>query len=147
MTRRDLPLRAMRDDEQAAVIALWERCGLTRPWNDPQRDIAFARASENADVLVGEIDGALAAAVMVGHDGHRGAAYYVAIAPEHQSAGWGRALMRAAEAWCRSRGVWKMNLLVRDDNAAAIAFYERLGYAPGATTQLGKVIDPLDAAG
>ena len=28
------------DGDVADVIALWQRCGLTRPWNDPASDIA-----------------------------------------------------------------------------------------------------------
>ena len=33
------------DEDVAKIIALWERCGLTRPWNDPAADIALARRS------------------------------------------------------------------------------------------------------
>ena len=35
-----LHLRPLRADDEAAVIALWHACGLTRPWNGPPRDIA-----------------------------------------------------------------------------------------------------------
>ena len=31
-----------------AVIGLWEVCGLTRPWNDPQRDIERKLTDSNA---------------------------------------------------------------------------------------------------
>jgi len=37
-----------------AVAALWERCGLTRPWNDPADDIALCLDSGHGAVLVGE---------------------------------------------------------------------------------------------
>lgn len=133
------------DGDTTAIVALWERCNLTRPWNDPGRDIAFARQSGDADVLVGVLDEKIVASAMVGHDGHRGAVYYVAIEPAYQGRGFGRVVMDAAERWCLERGVWKMNLMVRDDNAAALGFYARLGYEHGGTTQLGKWIDP-DAA-
>lgn len=140
MTVAALEIRSMQDDEVPAVIGLWEACGLTRPWNDPGRDIAFARQSTDADVLIGVCDGAIAASVMVGQDGHRGVAYYVAVAPTQRGRGFGRLMMDAAEAWCRARGLWKMNLLVRDDNIAALGFYDSLGYTHGNTTQLGKWI-------
>ena len=26
--------------DEAAIIDLWQACGLTRPWNDPKKDIA-----------------------------------------------------------------------------------------------------------
>jgi hypothetical protein len=33
-------LRPFLEGDEDSVVALWERCGLTRPWNDPRRDIA-----------------------------------------------------------------------------------------------------------
>ena len=48
--------------------------------------------------------------------------------------------MEAAERWLADR-VPKVQLMVRDDNAAADAFYERLGYARQDTTVLGRRLD------
>ena len=111
-----------------AVIALWQRCGLTRPWNDPASDIAFARRGGNATILTGRVGGALVATAMVGHDGHRGWVYYVAVDPDRQGQDFGRAIMAAAEDWLRARDVTKVMLMVRPDNVAVQAFYDRLGY-------------------
>jgi len=36
------------DSHIDAVVALWERRGLTRPWNDPRGDIAITRCGDNA---------------------------------------------------------------------------------------------------
>lgn len=124
-------MTAFRDIENRdvpGVVALWRTCGLTRPWNDPVQDIAFARGGPASTVLVTEVGGEIAATIMVGHDGHRGMLYYLAVDPARQRRGLGRAAVRAAEAWLASRGVWKVNLLVRPENAAVMAFYERLGY-------------------
>jgi len=49
-------------------------------------------------------------------------------------------MMDAAEAWLRARGVWKMQLLVRAENADAKGFYERLGYGDTKTICFQKVI-------
>ena len=65
---------------------------------------------------------------MVGHDGHRGWVYYVAVDPDHRTKGYGRVIMDAAEHWLRQRGIEKLMLLVRSDNAKVQAFYESLGY-------------------
>ena len=111
-----------------AVIALWQRCGLTRPWNDPASDIAFARRGDNATILTGRVSGALVATAMVGHDGHRGWVYYVAVDPDRQGKDFGRAIMAAAEDWLRARDVTKVMLMVRPDNVSVQAFYDRLGY-------------------
>ncbi len=123
-----LTFRPIEDADEKAVIAVWERCGLTRPWNDPVGDIQFARENAESDILVGEIDGQIAASVMVGHDGHRGTVYYVSVDPDHQGKGYGRDVMKAAEGWLKEHGVWKLNLLLRADNSKIRGFYESLGY-------------------
>lgn len=137
-----LDIREIGNDDVEDVAALWKKCGLTRPWNDPHGDIAFARKSENATVLIGRRDDRLAASALVGHDGHRGAVYYVCVDPEFQDNGLGRAIMAAAEEWLRARGVWKLNLMVRADNAPVIDFYSALGYDREERVTLAKWIDP-----
>src|SRR6185295_7514675 len=97
-----LSISPITDADVALVIALWQRCGLTRPWNDPTGDMAFARQSTNTAILVGRVDGAIVGSVMVGHDGHRGWVYYVAIDPDQQRKDFGRAIMTAAEDWLRA---------------------------------------------
>jgi ribosomal protein S18 acetylase RimI-like enzyme len=111
-----------------AVIALWERCGLTRPWNDPRADIVLALRGPHSTILVGRLDAAIVASVMVGHDGHRGWIYYVGIDPSRQRLGLGRAIMTAAEDWLKLRGILKAELLVRPDNQAVERFYRSIGY-------------------
>lgn len=132
------------DADVDAVVDLWTRAGLTRPWNDPGRDIAFARQSAEATVLVGREtpDGAIVAAVMAGHDGHRGAVYYVAVDPARQGGGLGREIMAAAERWLKDRGVWKLNLMVRTDNTAVAAFYRSLGYEFEERLNFSRWLDP-----
>jgi ribosomal protein S18 acetylase RimI-like enzyme len=116
------------DADVAATVALWRRCSLTRPWNDPEADIALARRGDNAAILLGFEGEALVASVLVGHDGHRGWVYYVAVDPDSQGKGHGRAIMEAAEAWLRERGILKLMLMVRQENDKVQAFYESLGY-------------------
>lgn len=120
------------------AIALWERCGLTRPWNDPRADIALAMHSTDAEVLVGHVDDSVMATVMVGFDGHRGWVYYLAVDPNARRGGLGGEMMAAAEAWLRARRAPKIQLMVRDENTAVAAFYERLGYELQATKVFGK---------
>jgi ribosomal protein S18 acetylase RimI-like enzyme len=141
MTGDKLTVRPMVDGEEAAVIALWQVCGLTRPWNDPAADLAFARGKPNSDVLVGVADGRIVASAMVGHDGHRGTMYYVSVDPAWQKHGLGAELVAAAEAWLKARGVWKVNLLVRKGNEGVLGFYEGQGYVAGTSVQIEKWID------
>ena len=129
------------DADLAEVVSLWERCGLTRPWNDPLADIALARASPTSDVLVGRQEGRIVASAMVGSDGHRGWVYYLSVDPDSARRGLGRAMMQACETWARKGGVPKIQLMVRQGNAATIGFYQALGYQLEETVILGKRFD------
>ena len=71
-----LTISTIEDADVTEVIALWQRCGSARPWNDPAADIARARNGDNSTVLLGrDAAGSLVASVMAGHDGHRGWVY------------------------------------------------------------------------
>jgi len=143
-TSPSLAISDITDADVPRIIALWERCGLTRPWNDPASDIALARRGDNATILVGRVDGAIAASVMVGHDGHRGWVYYVGVDPDHRGSSHGRAIMAAAEDWLRGRGIAKLMLIVRGDNTEVQAFYETLDYAVQDRVLYAKWLDGRD---
>ncbi|MHA6719746.1 GNAT family acetyltransferase [Sphingomonas sp. RS6] len=135
------PIRPAVAADRAAVIALWEACGLTRPWNDPRADFDRAVSADAALILVieragGSIDGS----VMIGDDGHRGWVYYLAVADAARRQGLGLALMAAAERWLRDRGCPKLQLMVRDGNDAATGFYRALGLTPQPVVTLGRFL-------
>ena len=129
------------DNDSDALVALWARCDLTRPWNDPRADLARARTTPTSTVLVGHAEGLLVASVMVGYDGHRGWIYYLAVAPEVRRNGLGRQMMQEAETWLRARDAPKLQLMVRNANTATIGFYERLGLERQDVVTLGKRLD------
>lgn len=131
-------IRPFRPADEAAVVALWRECGLTRPWNDPHADIARKLGEQPDLFLVGVVDGELAATAMVGFDGHRGWVYYLGVSPTHRRRAFGRALMQEAERLLSARGCPKLNLMVRSDNADVMAFYRALGYAQNDVVSLGK---------
>jgi len=136
-----LSITPIEDNDISDVVGLWHRCGSTRPWNDPAGDIALARGGEHSTILVGKDRGALVASVMVGHDGHRGWVYYVTVDPDRRHEGFGREIMNAAEDWLRARGILKLQLLVRKDNAKVHAFYQSIGYYNQETATFAKWLD------
>jgi len=136
-----LAIADIRDADVAPVIALWQACGLTRPWNDPAADIRLARREPNSTILTGRDGDAIVATAMVGHDGHRGWVYYVATDPQRRAKGYGRAIMSAAEDWLRAAGIAKLQLMVRRENARAGAFYQSIGYAEAQTIVFAKWLD------
>lgn len=129
------------DADIEAVVDLWRRCDLTRPWNDPYADIALARRSQDAAVLIGRDGGAMVATAMLGHDGHRGWVYYLAVEAARRRCGYGREMMQAVEAWLAARGVPKLQLMVRSANTQVLAFYAALGMDEQQVVVFGKWID------
>jgi ribosomal protein S18 acetylase RimI-like enzyme len=143
-------IRPFEPADRPAVVDLWRRVGLYRPWNDPDRDIDRKIADSPWGLLVGvedvapgqgsgAVDGQGAgegpgsgerviATMMVGYDGHRGSVFYLAVDPARQGRGLGTALMDHAEALLLERGCPKANVSVRADNLAVINFYEARGY-------------------
>lgn len=131
-------IRPFQPTDEAVVIDLWQRCELTRPWNDPHQDIQRKLGVQPELFLLGEIDGKVAASVMAGFDGHRGWVNYLAVCPTQRRRGLGRQLMEAVEQRLEALGCPKLNLQVREGNQAVLTFYERLGYRVEPLTSLGK---------
>jgi ribosomal protein S18 acetylase RimI-like enzyme len=136
-----LGISAIEDRDIPEVIVLWQRCGSTRPWNNPEADIALARKGANATILLGRDNRVLVASVLVGQDGHRGWVYYVTVDPDHRFKGFGRMIMSAAEDWLRARGIEKMQLMVRGDNTQVHAFYQSIGYFEQERVVFAKWLD------
>lgn len=139
-------IREFRREDAEAVVGLWEVPGLTRPWNDPRRDIErklavqpelFLVAVDPADRVVGS--------VMAGYDGHRGWLYYLASDPGHRGQGIGRALVVEAERRLLAYGCPKVQLMVRTENEQAMAFYDRLGYERFEVATTGRRLIADDA--
>ncbi len=143
MSSGNVPLDIMpiADGDIDALIALWTRCDLVRPWNDPESDIALARQYMNSEILVGRQAGKLVASVQVGHDGHRGWLYYLAVEPVLHKSGHGRVMVAAAEDWLRDRGIPKVQLMVRAENTGVRSFYEKIGYAMAERINYARWLD------
>ena len=135
-------IRAFRAADERAVVALWHECGLTRPWNDPHKDIARKLSEQSELFLVGTVGDEVVASAMAGFDGHRGWVYYLAVAERHRKRSFGRALMQEAERLLMERGCPKLNLQVRSTNPGVVEFYRKLGYVQDETVSLGKRLIP-----
>jgi ribosomal protein S18 acetylase RimI-like enzyme len=131
-------IRPFRPAGEAAVIALWEICGLVVPQNNPAADIARKLRVNPEWFLVGEVDGTVVATCMAGYEGHRGWINYLAVYPDYRRQGLAREMMEHAERLLREAGCPKINLLVRKTNTAVIAFYEELGFSVDEVVSLGK---------
>lgn len=133
-----MQIRPFERADEPAVVALWEECRLTRPWNDPHIDIARKLAMQPELFLVGVVNEAVIATVMAGYEGHRGWVNYLAVAPAFRGRGFARALMQHVEELLLRRGCPKVSLLVRASNPQVIDFYRHLGYSQDEVVSLGK---------
>jgi ribosomal protein S18 acetylase RimI-like enzyme len=139
-----IDLRDFRPGDEHAVITLWRKCRLLRPWNDPYQDIRRKLAAGHGGFWVGHVGSRLIASIMVGYDGHRGSVNYLAIDPAFSGHGHGRMLMERAEAFLFEKGCPKVNMCVRRDNGAVLAFYSSLAYEQDDVVVLGKRLIPDD---
>lgn len=139
-----LQIRAFTPEDEEAVVALWERCTLTRPWNDPRKDIARKRKVDADLFLVGVIDERIVSSAMGGYEGHRGWVNYLAVDPDFQRRGFGARMMAAIEAAFRERGCPKVNLQIRGSNKGATEFYRALGYTLDDVISMGKRLERDD---
>lgn len=133
-----MQIRPYTPADETAVIALWQRCELTRPWNDPRKDIERKLTVQPELFVVGERQGQIVATAMAGFDGHRGWINYLAVSPEVQKKGLGRQLMTHVEQALTAMGCPKLNLQVRAGNAQALAFYQAIGYGQDELVSMGK---------
>ncbi len=122
-------IRNFEEPDRNAVIALWQACDLTRPWNDPHQDIDRKMQYQPELFFVGIENNAIIASAMAGYDGHRGSVFYLAISPQKQGNGYGKKMMHHLENTLRAIGCPKINIAVRTTNVPVLAFYNRQGYS------------------
>jgi ribosomal protein S18 acetylase RimI-like enzyme len=133
-----MDVRELTAVDREPATGLWTETGLIRPWNDPDADFDRAVDGSTSSILGAFDHDGLAATVMVGHDGHRGWVYYLAVRPTRRREGLGRRMMNEAERWLRDRGAVKLNLMIRHSNVEAVGFYQHLGYADANVTVLAR---------
>jgi GNAT superfamily N-acetyltransferase len=124
----EIKIRTASDRDIEDVVSLWHAAGLTVPHNDPYEDIRFCRTSPHGELLLGTVDGVIVATVLVGHEGHHGWIYYVAVDPDQQGQGHGTSILAAGEAWLSTRDVPNANLMIRETTPRVRAFYGANGY-------------------
>jgi ribosomal protein S18 acetylase RimI-like enzyme len=140
-------IRAFTETDTEAVVTLWQEARLTRPWNDPYRDIQRKATTQPELFLVADDDGSVVGTAMVGYDGHRGWIHYLAVAASERGTGLGRALVGEAETMLAALGCAKVQLQVRPDNTDVMAFYESLGYEAYEAVSMGKRLESDETGG
>ncbi|MEB3766950.1 GNAT family acetyltransferase [Acinetobacter sp. MD2] len=135
-------IRPFLDGDLEDLVQLWEICGVTKPWNNPETDIFRKTQQGDQLFLIAEKDNKLIASVMGGYDGHRGWIHYLAVHPQHQRLGVATALIQHIEKRLIAIGCPKVQLLIRQDNLSILNFYDQLGYEEVEAVCVGKRLIP-----
>lgn len=123
-----IEFRVLTDMEIGEAVALWEVCGLTRPWSDPTADARRALEGPSSTIMATFAAGHLIGTAMCGWDGRHGWIYYLGVAADFRRWGIGRKLIRHSEDWLSQFGAPQIQLMVRTESEAAARFCEAIGY-------------------
>jgi len=135
-------IRLFEENDRESVITLWEECGLTRPWNNPSKDIDRKIQFQPNLFFIGTLDSNVIASAMAGYDGHRGSVFYLAIHPSVQGLKYGQKLMSHIEDTLEKIGCPKLNIVVRSTNEKVLGFYNTLSYSKDDVVSIGKRLIP-----
>jgi len=131
-------IRPYQSADENSVLALWASCGLFTIDSNPQADIHRKLAVQPELFVVGTLASAVIASGMAGDDGHRGYLYYLAVRPDHQRKGYGRAMVTHIQQLLYKRGCKKLNLFVSPENLSALNFYKHLGFSYNDMFSMGR---------
>ncbi len=123
-----IAFREVRDDESAAVLALWRGAYGTVGVTDSLDDVLQAARGSNSVLLVAEEEGRIVGTVIGGFDGWRGNIYRLAVHPEYQRQGIARRLVSDVEARLAEMGAKRITALVERDHPWATGFWDAAGY-------------------
>lgn len=122
-------MESFRPEDIPEVLELWRATpgvGLSAADEPDQLRVFLARNPGTSYVLRRERK--VVGAVMGGWDGRRGYIHHLAVRPDCQGRGYGKALLGRVLDEFRRMGVQKVHIFVYVDNAPAIEFYRRLGW-------------------
>jgi N-acetylglutamate synthase len=132
-------IREFIEEDIPAVLEIWRLAELSLGLSDTPEELKRFLKMNPTTSLVGE-DGFLIAAVLGGFDGRRGLVHHLAVLPELQGRGYGRAMMIELEHRFRQMGVVKINFWVEARNLQVVTFYERLNYQKRDLLTMSKVL-------
>ena len=123
-------IRPIVESDLDEMLALWRDAPLRiSPTDTPtglRRHIAL---SGRFALALCAADGAIIGTVLGSDDGRRGWINHLAVRRDHQHNGYGARLVQALVARLTAAGCEKLNLLVVNNNAHVVPFYESLGFA------------------
>ena len=126
----NITIRIMTLADYEVIHALWSKTpGVGQnPVNDSKEGIEKYLVRNPSTCFVAEKNGAIAGAILGGHDGRRGTICRLAVDEQEKRQGIGGALVKAALAALHDEGINKVWLVAFADNAQGNAFWEKRGF-------------------
>jgi ribosomal protein S18 acetylase RimI-like enzyme len=123
--------RAMREGDIPVAIELWCRAGITLGLSDRPDELRQLLAHNPRTCIVGTLphDDKLVATALGTFDGRRANLWHLAVDPEQQGRGFGKAIMAELERIWLEMKVVKVTMFTAEvSNAQVARFYTGLGY-------------------
>lgn len=122
----NITIRPCRPDECAAILDLWKEAGSIPSVSD-SIDVLEGHLKKDDDLLlVAECDNRIVGTIMGGWDGWRGNIYRLAVLPDYQRQGIGRAMVQEIERRLSLRGARRISICVAREEDSAVDFWEAL---------------------
>lgn len=135
---KGLEIRRFVIEDTDSVLAVWQSAGLLRGAVNPRNDIQKKLRHSPDSFFVGVYDGQIVATVIVGYDGLRGWLYRLAVRPDYQRRGIGRAMVEYAENWLREQGCPRVKIQIDPDKVGVVDFYRKCGFVEQEVISMGK---------
>ena len=110
------------------VVGLWRKAGIEIVSSDTIDEVTRV-LNRNPDLfLIGRVQEKIIAVVMGAFDGRRGYVHHLAVDPDYQKMGYGKAIMEALIEQFRTKNIQKVHLFIEKTNKTVVEFYNNLGW-------------------
>jgi ribosomal protein S18 acetylase RimI-like enzyme len=127
MPYRKVSVRVCRREDEPVLYGLARRSFGDRGGWDDERTRGVL---EHETVFVAELDDSPAGYVALTPEQEIVRIDQLLVSPEHEGEGVGHQLVEWAEGYAISQGARALQIVVEEDNAAALDFYRRSGFVP-----------------
>jgi len=123
-------IRPSTSSDDTAIISIANAAFAIETFMDGTRTDTdrLADMKKQGEVLVAEANGNVIACIYVELHGSRGYFGMLSVSPQSQGTGAGRAMVEAAENYCRERGCTDMDIDVLNMRPELFPYYRKLGY-------------------
>jgi ribosomal protein S18 acetylase RimI-like enzyme len=110
------------------VLDLWTASDAVQTPTDRLESLRVLWSVDPGALIVADAGGEVVGSLIAAWNGWRGSFYRLAVHPAYRRRGLATRLVRAGEQRLRARGALRLDALVADDLAAALAFWSAVGY-------------------